>query len=113
MYKKFILLSSQYLATQAAKVKVKELRYSYQDSYADQEYTEIDLTLSTSSVTFSGWAGGGYLASNVLTMFNGNEQFKGGAITAASGYTCTSPGLCQDGKFAATALCQAPRLCPG
>ena len=73
MYRKFVLLSSQYLASQAAKVRVKDLGYSYQDSYPDQEYEEIDLNLSASSVTFSGWGGGGYMAANVLTMFNGNE----------------------------------------
>ena len=79
-------------------LKVRKVETPWDFQYKNKATGDLSLyqkmmKLQTSSVTVSGFGSGGYIAANLLAMFN--ENLDGGAIISGGG-PCATKGNCFD-----------------
>ena len=73
-------------------LNLKPLNATWGDvKYKDEPYQKMDLNLTASRFTISGFSSGGYMTTNLLAMFN--EHIDGAAILSGDG-PCATRGMC-------------------
>ena len=96
----FILPEQPFSLTQAGKVGLNTLSKEWKDRHAytkPLDFTETILNLEATSFTIGGFSSGGYMTSNLFTMFS--DSIDGAAINSGSGPCANTGYACKDEKI--------------